>query len=321
MFPKNSFFRVGCLLIFCLSICNGLIGCTNPEQVQPTPMVEHQEEMEETYDITVNIDGLNLEDITVFSSEDQTYVPLVNVLNQLDYQVYEDEDMISAGFTDVLHEVNKDSRQALVLGEEVQLSTPVITYRGKTYMTTNDLQQFLGADFDVALNEETLNIQINELTFPEGEDLGNVKHDQDDLPVLSRSQADNIINTARQYMGTPYVFGARAGRTDVFDCSSFVQYVFYKNGITLPRNSRQQANLRHSNRAHYVSVNNLRRGDLVFFYWPGRFASNRTVGHVGIYAGNGRVIQTTPSNDVHHVNAADSSYWRRTYLGAIRVTS
>jgi peptidoglycan endopeptidase LytE len=54
-----------------------------------------------------------------------------------------------------------------------------------------------------------------------------------------RSVADKIIQTGEKYLGVPYKFGARSGRTDMFDCSSFTQYVYWKNGTKLPRTSRQ----------------------------------------------------------------------------------
>ncbi|MFZ3589418.1 NlpC/P60 family protein [Bacillus sp. DJP31] len=50
---------------------------------------------------------------------------------------------------------------------------------------------------------------------------------------------NRIISTGLQYLGTPYVFHAPPYRTDVFDCSSFMQYIFGVHGILLPRNSRQ----------------------------------------------------------------------------------
>jgi cell wall-associated NlpC family hydrolase len=83
-------------------------------------------------------------------------------------------------------------------------------------------------------------------------------------------------------MGTPYVFGSPSGYTRTFDCSSFTQYIYYQNGIELPRVSRHQAKL-----DTYVPIEDLRPGHLLYFYWPGRFKSNEIVGHVGIYMAMG----------------------------------
>lgn len=90
--------------------------------------------------------------------------------------------------------------------------------------------------------------------------------------------ANHIINTGNQYVGTPYQFGARKGNTRSFDCSSFTQYVYGKNGIRLPRSSVQQSRV-----GIPVSKYNIEKGDLLFF---------RSPNHVGIYNGNGQILHT-----------------------------
>jgi cell wall-associated NlpC family hydrolase len=69
-----------------------------------------------------------------------------------------------------------------------------------------------------------------------------------------------------------------------------------------------------------VSRQSLRRGDLLFFYVPGRFKSNNVVGHVGIYIGNRQMIHagTEPKNGVQ-IRSIDRDYWKRTFLSAKRV--
>ncbi|GBF12443.1 MULTISPECIES: C40 family peptidase [Tepidibacillus] len=104
------------------------------------------------------------------------------------------------------------------------------------------------------------------------------------VPTLTNTIADSIIETGEKYMGTPYQFGARAYQTNTFDCSSFTQYVFYKNGIKLPRNSRQQSTV-----GAYVPYGKWQKGDLLFYTLPGY---NGRIGHVAIYAGNGKVLHT-----------------------------
>ena len=97
--------------------------------------------------------------------------------------------------------------------------------------------------------------------------------------------ADNAIDLGERYLGTPYVWGGES--PSGFDCSGFVQYVFRHQGIELPRVSRDQA---HAGRALAPSLDGAARGDLLFFASDGR-----TVSHVGIYAGNGRMLHSSSS--------------------------
>lgn len=124
------------------------------------------------------------------------------------------------------------------------------------------------------------------------------------------SKASKIIATGKKYLGVPYVFGAKAGRTDAFDCSSFVQYVYKKNGISLPRTSRQQAKV-----GVRVSKSNLKPGDLVFS------DTNRdgVINHVSIYIGNGKLLHTYRKGIGVTISTFKGSVWDRTFVTARRV--
>lgn len=128
--------------------------------------------------------------------------------------------------------------------------------------------------------------------------------------AYSVSKANSIIDTGKRYWGTPYDFGASYGQTRTFDCSSFIKTVYAKNGIYLPRTSRDQAN-----RGYYVSRSNLRKGDLVFFKKSS--SSSKTITHVAIYAGNGKLLHTYGDGGVKY--STFSSYWKKRYVKAKRV--
>jgi cell wall-associated NlpC family hydrolase len=90
---------------------------------------------------------------------------------------------------------------------------------------------------------------------------------------------DNLVATARSYLGVPYLWG---GTTEAgFDCSGLAMAVYRLNGLQLPRSSREQFA-----QGEPVALDQLREGDLVFFA-TGR---SGTVSHVGIYVGGGRFI-------------------------------
>ena len=125
-------------------------------------------------------------------------------------------------------------------------------------------------------------------------------------PAALRVSADRIIDTAKKYMGVPYVWGGMT--PSGFDCSGLVQYVFAENGMSLPRTTTLQYKV-----GTYVSRSNLKVGDLVFFD-----TSGNGVSHVGIYMGNGQFIHSSSSKGVTISNLSNS-YWNARYLGARRV--
>jgi cell wall-associated NlpC family hydrolase len=83
-----------------------------------------------------------------------------------------------------------------------------------------------------------------------------------------------VVEYAKRFVGTPYVYGGSSPHG--FDCSGFVRFVYAHFGVTLPHSSYAQFG-----DGHRVLRASLRPGDLVFF---------DSVGHVGIYVGNGRFI-------------------------------
>lgn len=92
-------------------------------------------------------------------------------------------------------------------------------------------------------------------------------------PAPSSAGSGSVISIAKQYIGTPYVFGGSS--PSGFDCSGFTQYVFGKAGKSIPRVTTAQ-------QAAATPVSNPQPGDLVFFGSPAY--------HVGIYLGNGQMI-------------------------------
>ncbi|MDD9781761.1 C40 family peptidase [Priestia megaterium] len=127
--------------------------------------------------------------------------------------------------------------------------------------------------------------------------------------------ADKIIFTGLKCLGIPYVFNAPSDQTNMFDCSSFIQYIFRVNGISLPRNSRQQFEI-----GLPISFSHIQKGDLLFFTTEKR--KNRRgsskIGHVGIYIGNGEMLHTyRPENKV--TISKLNSYWKAVFVTAKRV--
>jgi hypothetical protein len=245
------------------------------------------------------------------------YLSIQELFTALGYNVENEEGQIIIGFTDPIYQINPLQNQATIEDKQVQLGNQVIYEEGQSYLSVESLKVLLTDTHEVTWGEQSLIINtIEDGQFPVDVDdeWEHFEQNEDQAePAMSNAKADSLIRTARRYLGVRYVFGAPSGVTSRFDCSSFTQFVYYKHGIRLPRLARSQSRVGRS-----VSVANLQKGDLLFFAVPGRFRSNRTVGHVAIYMGNGYMIHSAPKK-VQIDNVAKSSYWRSVYLGAKRV--
>jgi cell wall-associated NlpC family hydrolase len=112
-----------------------------------------------------------------------------------------------------------------------------------------------------------------------------------------------IVAYAKRFRGIRYEYGGTSPRSG-FDCSGFVRFVYAHFGITLPHSSYADFD-----QGRRVSRSSLRPGDLVFF---------DSVGHVGIYVGNGRFIHAPHSGTRVRIEQLGGWYSSR-FVGARRI--
>ncbi|HZO19222.1 MAG TPA: C40 family peptidase [Gemmatimonadaceae bacterium] len=134
------------------------------------------------------------------------------------------------------------------------------------------------------------------------------------MPGASVSAA-SVIRTANRYEGIRYAYGG-ATPTKGFDCSGFVQYVFARHGIDLPRTARQIADV-----GEPISLDrgDLREGDLLFFA-----GSGTRIDHVAIYLGEDRIIHSTASGGgvrVESLTTPRGEWFDRRLVAARRLVS
>lgn len=143
---------------------------------------------------------------------------------------------------------------------------------------------------------------------------GYIRSDFLDLTESSSSNSD-IAATAKQYLGTGYVYGGASPRG--FDCSGFTMYVYSQHGYSLPHSatSQWQSGLG----ARVYSISELQPGDLVFFNDPSRNAG-RACSHAGIYTGDGQFIHSSSSRSGGViVSSLTSGYYNTYFVGGIQV--
>jgi peptidoglycan DL-endopeptidase CwlO len=132
-------------------------------------------------------------------------------------------------------------------------------------------------------------------------------------PIAPGSRGAAIVALARTELGMPYLWGGASPRTS-FDCSGLVQWVYTQAGIAMPRTAQEQydATLR-------VSPDQLQPGDLVFF--GATYPSSDPVTHVGIYVGDGQMINAPTEGDIVREMSVFTGFWGQHYVGAGRVRS
>ncbi len=121
---------------------------------------------------------------------------------------------------------------------------------------------------------------------------------------------DDIIKTARRYIGVPHCMGGRTMKC--MDCSGLLVTVFATHGIKLPHSSEEQARYGRI----ITGMENLKKGDMVFFIRS--YRTNQFITHSGIYIGDGKFIHTSSSNGVT-VTSLNDPWWSGRYLFATRV--
>jgi cell wall-associated NlpC family hydrolase len=115
-----------------------------------------------------------------------------------------------------------------------------------------------------------------------------------------------IVEIARKQIGDSYIPGASGPHG--FDCSGLTRFVYeHAADISLPHYSRAQYG-----KVKKVSRANAQPGDLVFFFESGAH-------HVGIYIGNGKMIDAPGRGDKVRVSPTTGSWWGRTFTGMGRI--
>lgn len=135
--------------------------------------------------------------------------------------------------------------------------------------------------------------------LPPGVTLDNKISAKVSLSASDQAKADAVLKVAVSKLGTPYRWGHNEDRGQFgFDCSNYTAYVYHHAlGYKMSGASQTQR----SSVGWNIPISNMSRGDLVIFD-QGH--------HVGIYAGNGQVIQEGGGlGKVGYLKVGSGSYW------------
>lgn len=151
----------------------------------------------------------------------------------------------------------------------------------------DDEEVFVFAEYVEVTSELSTAITMTELLYGQG---------------VSDIRVD-ICQYAKEFLGNPYVWGGTS-LTKGADCSGYVQSIFKKYGVKLPRTSREQGKS-----GTTIKVSEAKPGDLIFY------GNGKTINHVAIYIGGGQVIHA--SSPKTGIKISNVSY--RSPIKAVRV--
>jgi cell wall-associated NlpC family hydrolase len=125
--------------------------------------------------------------------------------------------------------------------------------------------------------------------------------DAEAKPIAEARNA--LVAETLKYLNVPYLWGGMHPMTGL-DCSAFVQLVYTRAGLHLPRVASEQfaASL-------YLAPASVLPGDLIFFAMkrPG----SAKVDHVGIYVGRGFFVHASVTNGIHIDSITNPYYFQR----------
>lgn len=160
---------------------------------------------------------------------------------------------------------------------------------------------FIGPKLEVKIKQYHLAIKVSDWFE------NRLNSEDTTLASLSEEQKGKIIVTAKEFLDVPYVYGGTS-RENGIDCSAFVQTVFYKNGIKLPRTAAAQFT-----KGKRVRENQLEPGDLVFF------KTCVAITHVGIICDNNRhFIHASSDSGKVAISRLDGRYEKK-FIGGRRI--
>ena len=127
---------------------------------------------------------------------------------------------------------------------------------------------------------------------------------------MTKLDEEALINYAKYYKGGKYIWGGTTPKG--FDCSGYVQYLYKKQNINLPRTAWSQ-----SKKGTKIASNNLKKGDLLFFLTDKK--RGIPVTHVGLYIGKGEFIHAASKKKGIIISPLFKGYYKKKFLFAKRI--
>ena len=175
-------------------------------------------------------------------------------------------------------------------------------YGSETIEAVKAFQKVNGLSVDGKAGEKTFNM-INSDKAKQSPELAK--------QARSRANIKKMIEIAKAQLGAKYIRGNEGPNS--YDCSGLVYYCLKQGGSNRRRlNAAGYSNIEDWEKID--SLSKLKAGDLLFF----RNNSGSKIGHVGIYIGNGEMVEASSNNGKVVRRSCTSATWKRLFAWARR---
>jgi len=195
-------------------------------------------------------------------------------------------------------DVDSLQRQLIDLG---YLDNATGYYGTETAAAVMDFQERNGLSVDGKTGEQTLSL----LYSPDA-----VESATKEKEAVRYANIQTFLEVAANQLGDPYILGNVGPNS--FDCSGLVYYCLQQAGSSRGRyNAAGYSQV--DDWEKITSMQDLQIGDLLFFHTNGK-----SVGHTGIYIGNGEMIDASSSNAKVVQRSCFTSFWESNFVVARR---
>lgn len=164
-----------------------------------------------------------------------------------------------------------------------------------TASAVRSLQSAAGIRVDTVVGPDTWKAAYSSVRISNGAP----SRDDDRGPSTGTSiNGQAIVNAARSQIGVRYTWGGSSPSTGL-DCSGLVYYAYNQAGNSMPRKTAKG----YTFGGRIISQSQAQPGDLVAF-------TGNNYGHMGIYAGNGKIIDASGSQQ----RVVERSIWNAPHV-------
>ncbi|MFC7456916.1 peptidoglycan-binding protein [Brachybacterium sp. GCM10030267] len=168
-------------------------------------------------------------------------------------------------------------------------------FGSRTASAVRGLQSAAGIKVDGVVGPNTWNAVYSDVRISDG---GSSRGDGRDSTSGTSINGQAVINAARSQLGARYTWGGESPSTG-FDCSGLVHYAYNSAGIDLPRKTAKG----YTFGGKIIPRSQAQPGDLVAF-------TSNDYGHMGIYVGNGKIIDASGSRQ----KVVERSIWNSPHV-------